>query len=91
MSAREWGPELHAGDEWEGDGMRVRIISVTPIGLARATLTCEPRDRIYGLRCYPWGRGMNGTTGVLPDAYPSTVAAFVACYGLRKVQPWGSR
>lgn len=30
--------------------MNVRILSVTPIGLARAVLVCTPRDRIYGLR-----------------------------------------
>ena len=81
MSAREWGPPLQVGDEWEGNGIRLRIASVSLIGIASAILTTEPRGRL--LRIYPWGKWSSTDAG---GAYPSTVAAFVACYGLRKVR-----
>lgn len=81
MSAREWGPELHAGDEWEGDGIRLHIAKVSPIGFASAILTTEPRDRF--LRIYPWGKW---STCYVGWAYPSTVAAFVDFYRLTKTR-----
>lgn len=74
MSAREWGPPLRVGDEWRGAfdpetltaGIVVRVVSVSPIGLAQVVLTCEPRERIDTLRYYPWGKWRGACPRRLP-------------------------